>query len=431
MSKKWIFMVCLMGAFLCTALAGCKSTPKAIQENGIDRAQNKVESALAGENSVPEPTGTDALKTTTAASVSVQSSGGSQKANPTKPEAGKTNATTTATIKTDISSVELNTATKQIVESTPAHFKKSIDKSGKNMIIDASVVMPKAMKNLHVYEAEYSSLNDSDVDRLKKVLFSTYASNAKSKSGEWVCQVDGGEASLRIFGKTLFGFNITENTNGNKYLGGGTGTHAPGCKTSLQDAVKTAESFLDSFYDPEYRITSKEIRKQFSYSGSYSKMGTYRIEYAQTVDSVPISSDYEGSNDFTTGGYFVIDDRGIRMASAMALNVKEKQELSKILTLEQAVGVLEKKLNTIRISKYTPVFEISFEYFLTADNEVVPCWRFMVDQTEVLRKKLDQNKYWSNDFVVIAHTGQILHVPDRYPAMLNEDGSITGGNPNK
>lgn len=426
MKKTLNIMNLLIGIAIASVLSGCQSTPKVIRDNGINRAENKIESALSVDSSTAESqTSTDTSATGTTSPVVSQTEALSEGtvSQTTQPE-----STTSSTAHTDM---ELNTVTKELVNSTPSHIKETIDKSGKTMIIDAQVVMPEKINNLHIYTGDYMSFSDSDFERLKKYLFGSYASDVTNQNGEWVGRINGEKAALRAFGNVLFGFTIVENTQGNTYLGKASDTHAPGCKTSLQDAVNTVENFLNSFQLPSCKITSQEVREQFAYNGDYSKMGTYRIEFIQTADNVPIASDYEGSSEFSTGGYFVIDDRGVRMASAKALKLQAKEELPRILTLEQAIQVVESKIGTIRISKYTPVFEISFEYFLTADYEVVPCWRFMVDQTEVLEKNLDQTKYWSNDFVVLAHSGEVFHVPDRYPAMMTEDGTITGGNPNQ
>ena len=246
-------------------------------------------------------------------------------------------------------------------------------------------------------------------------------------NGQYECIMDDGmPASLRVAGPGsssygTFGFSWSSVYDNYPLLPAQGSNYARGCSFSLDEAVAKAQNLLDAIDITDFRLVSAKIMEPDETYGKREKTGSYKILYYQYVDNMPILAD--GTlmlNDrMATSFQAHINERGFFSTSLRSLDLTKTENITRILSLEQAVSLIESKLPSLWLSAYVPIMEISLEYMVnqTADGQlyVAPCWHFCVDKSEYYNLDIEmQRKHDSNDLIMDAVTGEMFRIADRY-----------------
>ncbi len=399
-------LLCMGLACLLVLATGCQATPKMVNRNGIDKAVDKgeemanqyLESSSPADTSVPD---TDNSKADT-----------SHGEEPTDPV---TSVAPPSSEETEI---------QKIISSTPDTYKKTLS-GGNGAVFDAKVIVPENVTTLGRYSAKSRSVDDADIEVLKNLLLGDRP--VSGTNGQYECIMDDGmPASLRVAGPGsssygTFGFSWSSVYDNYPLLPAQGSNYARGCSFSLDEAVAKAQNLLDAIDITDFRLVSAKIMEPDETYGKREKTGSYEILYYQYVDNMPILAD--GTlmlNDrMATSFQAHINERGFFSTSLRSLNLTKTENITRILSLEQAVSLIESKLPSLWLSAYVPIMEISLEYMVnqTADGQlyVAPCWHFCVDKLEYYNLDIEmQRKHDSNDLIMDAVTGEMFRIADRY-----------------
>lgn len=324
---------------------------------------------------------------------------------------------------TDKSSIDIPIAYETRLQNEPQkHIKKYI-KNNKSIIkIDADVIIEGNIKDLKVYNAEIKKFS---YESLFEIL---YGENRLYY---------GDKNNAAIFTTELGGmtFDVNIDIESTEKEVSEDRNFADGCDFSYADAKKIADLFLEKYNMSDYNFIQGRIEKSFSPFYGNWRSGFYIFKFTQYANGFPIetvTSDVESSvaSDLTVK----IDNEGIVGLNLFGLDLNEKKSVhDEIISVENAIDIIEKNIENLWLSEFAPIVEIRLEYILDKNDnnalELVPCWHFCIDQSEL--KSLDiqtQRDNDTNDLCVNAITGELYRVADRYPVFQTADGLISSWN---
>ncbi|MBQ3044757.1 MAG: hypothetical protein IJD49_02275 [Clostridia bacterium] len=299
------------------------------------------------------------------------------------------------------------------------HISKELRSGTKTVKIDADVVTEGNMNEMCIYEAKETIFSADEIWEIICGEDRLFKGDSERAS---VSYPDGSGIN--------FGVSIDETSTKKELVSKGEG-YAEGCEISYNDAKKIADKFLKRKEAEGFRFVKGEISDRRFYGRGYSETGFYIFTYRQYADGFPletVTSDvYSGAASELS---IYIDDRGIFYLRMCGLDLVKKKVLNgEIMTADEAVEAVKKSLSDLWLSEYAQVVEIRLEYMLDqTDNgslELVPCWHFCIDETELKKMSVDiQRENDTNDLCVNAVTGEMFRVENRYPVYQMSDGSI-------
>lgn len=403
---KKLFFILLSCVFI--GLTACQSTPGSVERDGIEKAVDKIEdeanrylgnSSTTDEselNSGEDVSSSTSSKKDDSTATPIQSNTQGQSPYQTQPN-------------------QPVSAIQKVVASIPATYKKTLS-GGNGAIIDAKVIVPDSVTQLGRYSADYRKV---DLNALKGYFFGNRTVN--NASGGYECMMDDGFLATLIYsGLGNFGFTWSSEYKNYPVLTAKDNNHAPGCSKSLSDAQAISSDLLKILKVTDFRIKSSKILPQQETYGKRQQTGSYELTYHQYVDNLPIVTDTANLFDrYASIFQIYINDRGIYSTMMLGWELTKTDDVKNILSLDQAVSLIKKKLPSLWLSQYVPIMEISLEYMLnqTADGQlyVAPCWHFCVDKRAYYKlSQAEQRKHDSNDLAMDAVTGEMFRVGDRY-----------------
>lgn len=284
------------------------------------------------------------------------------------------------------------------------HLKRDVSSGGITVHVDANVKVPKITGDIHTYSAQYRFFDRFELEDL----FFT-GSDPMFTPGSEKTADDNPSVGLGAGG---FNFGVSETLSASNHPTALKPGWAKGCDISPEEARALSDKLLSRLEIKDFELVSSQVVEPLSESGNRAKHGKYEYKYVQVADGIPLSSGEPDSTGFTVG----IDSRGVIEARLMRIELGEGETVSgKVMTLDGALAVLQKKLVLAGCVKDSIVKEISFEYMSVEDPEtynltVFPCWRFCVDGAATVK----QYGEYENDFIINAVTGEFRTVVNRY-----------------
>lgn len=301
------------------------------------------------------------------------------------------------------------------------HISKELRNSGEKVKIDADVVVEGNINEMCIYEAKETVFSADEIWEIICGEDSLYKGDLESAS-----------VSFPNGSGINFGVSLADCEEETKLVSKGKG-YAEGCEISYDEAKEIADEFLNRKNIDDFQFVKGEIADRRFYGNGYSKTGFYVFSYSQYANGFPLetvsSNVYSGVASELS---IYIDDNGIFYLRMCGLDLLEKKELnSEIMTAESAVEKVEEALPDLWLSEYATVVEIRLEYILDqlddGSLELVPCWHFCIDETELKKMNIDiQRENDTNDLCINAVTGEMFRVENRYPVYQMSDGSFVG-----
>lgn len=283
------------------------------------------------------------------------------------------------------------------------HLKRDISFDGKTVHIDADIIVPNITGDIRIYSAQYRFFDRFELEDLFFTGADPLYNPGSEKNDE-----DNPQVGLNAGG---FYFGISEVLSPSNHPTASNPGWAKGCKLSPQEARRIADKLLGYLAMPDLELVSSQVAEPLAYSGNCAKFGRYVYEYVQVADGIPLSSGEPDSTELI----IEIDDRGVVSVNLRRLELGESETVNgRVMTLDGALTVLQKKLATVGLAKGMVVNKITFEYMSvedpeTYDSTVCPCWRFGVD----LKASMAQYNEYSNDIIMNAVTGEIKFATPR------------------
>ncbi len=317
--------------------------------------------------------------------------------------------------------------TKGVLESMK-HINSEIKSNKKTIKINADVIIEGNVNDLCIYRAEYA---EQSIERIETLLY--------GKNGYFQAKNERKGAVMPILSPRGTGINFETESKAiayDKYLESKIQQALKEkqnacCEISYSDARKIADSFLVEGGFDNYCFNKGDIIPVSS-QGGRKISGYYDFQYYQYVDGFSLETvSPDVYNGVASDLNIRVDDDGIVGLRVCGLNLYDKQELNGIMTVEEAIDLIENQLSELWLSEYAPIVEIRLEYLLDElDNGsmvLVPCWHFCIDETELKIQPIDiQRENDTNDLCVNAVTGEFYRVGNRYPVFQYSDGSIEG-----
>ena len=300
------------------------------------------------------------------------------------------------------------------------HIKKVISAGGKEITIDADVVIDGNANDMCVYSATSRLFSENKI-------LDTIIDNKKLYAGE----KDAFTIGYPLGGGITFNVSETKRSYSNRIKGDG---YARGCDISYSEAREISDMFVEKYGVADFNFVEGNIADTLDYGRGYSSTGKgfYAFRYYQFVDGFPLetvtSNVYSGVSSLLD---IFVNDEGITYLRMCGLDLQKKKELhGNIISLDKAIEMIEGKLTDLWLSEYAPIVEIRLEYMLdqgiNGETEITPCWHFCIDQTKIKSLPTDeQRKNDTNDLCVKAVTGEFFRVADRYPVYLTKDGIVS------
>lgn len=327
-----------------------------------------------------------------------------------------------ASKKTDTVTVLVAYETRRNSESSK-HITKTISGNGKEIKIDADVIIEGNAGDMCIYSADDTVFYEEE---LKKALY----------EGEKLYWGEEKRAYIGYPTGSGITFNVSEKSGNISDFSKGDG-YARGCEMSYVQAKETADKFVLKSGKSNFRFVEGNISDTFSAGRGYSSTGAgfYSFKYLQYIDGFPLetvtSNVYSGVASLLD---IFINDEGITYLRMCGLDLTKKEEFNgNIMSVENAIEKIENNLSDLWLSEYAPIVEIRLEYMLdSAENgelELAPCWHFCIDQTKIkFLSTEEQRKNDTNDLCINAVTGEMFRVADRYPVYQTKDGIISTWN---
>lgn len=296
------------------------------------------------------------------------------------------------------------------------HIRKFIKKGNGKIKIDADVVIEGKKEDLKIYNASIKKFSE---DKIIEILYGENGLYYGDKNNAGIFET-------RLGG---FTFDVSIDIDASKKIVSKGNDYAEGCGFSYTEAKRLADVFIEKSEINNYRIKEGRIEKSFSPFYGNWRSGFYIFNYTQYADGFSVetvTSEIESS--VASNLSIKIDNEGIVGLNMYGLDLKEKHSLKgDIISVEAAIDIIEKNIENLWLSEFAPIVEIRLEYILDKNDnnniELVPCWHFCIDQTEL--KSLDiqtQRENDTNDLCVNAVTGEIYRVADRYPVYQTVEG---------
>ena len=299
------------------------------------------------------------------------------------------------------------------------HISKKLLNGKKNIPMDAEIIIEGNVNDMCIYEAKETIFSADEMWEIICGEDSLFKGDLKDAS---VMFPDGSGIN--------FGVSLDKKSKEKELISRGEG-YAEGCDLSYNDAKKIADEFLKRKNAEQFYFIKGEIADRKFYGSGYSNTGFYIFRYCQYTDGFPVqtvtSDVYSGVSSELS---IYVDDNGIFYLRMCGLDITEKKRLNgELMTVDEAIEIVENSLSDLWLSEYAPIVEIRLEYMLDqlADGtlELVPCWHFCIDETELKKMSVDiQKENDTNDLCVNAVTGEMFRVENRYPVYQMADGSI-------
>lgn len=292
-----------------------------------------------------------------------------------------------------------------------SHINKKISSADKSIKINADVVISGNPKEMCIYDVYYREFS---TDKLSTILYGT-----KGNPGMYIG--DKSNASITFPTGSGFQFGVTEVLSSNNHPVAKDKNYAAGCNISFDAARKKADDFLVAIKNDDYMFWDAEIVQPISYGNEYAQSGYYQFNYLQYANGFPLETVTSNVRSGVASTLSVgVDDRGIMAVRMSGLDLTMRENVgNEIMSVEDAIGLIENNLDTLWLSSYAPIIEIRLEYLLDEiQGKLVlfPCWHFCIDQTEIHNLSLEEaRKNDTNDLCINAVTGEMFRVGDRYP----------------
>lgn len=310
--------------------------------------------------------------------------------------------------------------TKNSVDSV-SHVKQEIVGDTKTVYIDADVIIESDIKNMKAYTAIPSFDFYEEFEEILLGKDALFRGNADRTS-----------ISFPVGGGINFG--VSSEKNKSEIQNQKSENHAAGCRISYLEAKQIADSFVERFSVDGFIFQNGKIADDPTYGSGYSATGFYVFNYLQYQDGFPLAVATDKIESGVASELSVyVNDEGIIYVRFFSLELNEKPAQSKVMSVYDAIELIENNVDNLWLSEYAPIVEIRLEYLLDRINdgiyELVPCWHFCIDQTEIFNLGISEaRKNDTNDLCVNAITGEMFRVADRYPVYKTKDGIISTWN---
>ena len=188
--------------------------------------------------------------------------------------------------------------------------------------------------------------------------------------------------------------------------------NAPNCSLSAEDAKQIVKDYLRGLGIPAIDIT--QVTAEVADNGTGK--GFYSITFTVNYFGVPFY--YRGVTvgmNPPGGSIFVAEEGIVTLSGAILFEALNATPVDQILSLEDILSLIPEMMDTrIKTQGDTPVVGISLRYIIKADENnnpmLVPVWLFDIDQEAAKAVLGNQDEYvyrGSQDLIFNALTGQL------------------------
>jgi hypothetical protein len=280
----------------------------------------------------------------------------------------------------------------EILSSTPQEIKKQYSTENTVINIDAEVMVPKVEQ---IYTGKIKWLETADTDAiLQKIL--TDDQSGQSADNYTLSIASEIPGALYYENRTISEM-YPDNVEPAE-------SEKPEISITSEEAIAAVEDLLSLMGVGEYSTESPHL--QINHGGERDGAGLYRLWIAPKIYGVPLYLDIFESGGFAVNGQAYVSDDGVALVTGqLCVEAYDVEEVQTIISLEQAMDVLEQSLDLYVSGKPdNKVQTIALRYLtkVTEDGPVfVPCWCFEYEKMDLSVENEGQ------DICINAVTGQI------------------------